>query len=96
MLIIYLSAKVINVMERWYLSPFLCYTCSGVLAYYRTRGGEWRGGIAATPHDYMVSAARKGINEWRKKQPVNLSLSNRLDFAGRPVPANSSNIFVEV
>ena len=22
--------------------------------------------IAATPHEYMVSAVRKGINEWRK------------------------------
>ncbi len=24
------------------------------------------GGITAPPHDYMVSAVRKGINEWRK------------------------------
>jgi len=39
----------------------------GESAYYRTRGGEWRGCIAATPHEYMVSATRKGINEWRKK-----------------------------
>ena len=36
-------------------------------AYYRTRGGEWWGCIAATPHMYMVSVARKGINEWRKQ-----------------------------
>jgi len=42
---------------------------------------------------YMVSVVRKGINEWRKQQPVNLSLTNRLDFAGRPVPADSPNIF---
>jgi len=43
----------------------------------------------------MASVVRKGINEWRKKQPVNLSLTNRLDFAGRPVPADSPNIFLE-
>jgi transposase len=49
--------------------------------------------VAATPHVYMVSVARKGINEWRKQQPVNLSLTNRLDFAGRPVPADSPNTF---
>ena len=47
--------------------------------------------IAPTPHDYMVPTVRKGINEWRKKQPVNLSLTNRLDFAGRSVPADSPN-----
>lgn len=41
----------------------------------------------------MVSAARIGIYEWRKQQPVNLSLTNRLDFAGRPVPADPPNIF---
>ena len=26
--------------------------------YYRTRGGEWRGCIAATPYGYMVSVVR--------------------------------------
>jgi len=67
-----------------------------VSAHYRTRGGEWRGGIAATPHYYMESVVRKGINEWRKQQPVNLSLTNRLDFAGRPVTADSPNIILEV
>ena len=41
----------------------------------------------------MASAARKGINEWRIKQPVNLSLTNRLDFAGRPVPTGPPNTF---
>jgi len=41
----------------------------------------------------MVSAARKGINEWRTQQPVNLSLTNRLDFAGQPVPADPPNTF---
>jgi hypothetical protein len=74
----------------------VCYNCFGVSAHYRTRGGEWRGGIAATPHFYMVSVVRKGINEWRKQQPVNLSLTNRLDFAGRPVPADNPNLFLEV
>ena len=43
-----------------------CYTKFVGLAHYRTRGGEWRGCIAATPYDYMVSVIRKGINEWRK------------------------------
>ncbi len=43
-----------------------CYTYSVGLAHYRTRGGEWRGCIAATPYHYMVSVIRKGINEWRK------------------------------
>ena len=28
-----------------------------------------------------------------QKQPVNLSLSNRLDFAGRPVPAGFTNTY---
>jgi transposase len=40
----------------------------------------------------MESVVRKGINEWRKKQPVNLSLTNRLDFAGQPVTADFPNI----
>jgi hypothetical protein len=44
----------------------------------------------------MVSVVRKGINEWRKQQPVNLSLTNRLDFAGRPVPADFPNNILEV
>ena len=43
-----------------------CYTYLVELAHYRTRGGEWRGCIAATPYGYMVSVIRKGINEWRK------------------------------
>jgi len=39
----------------------------------------------------MESVVRKGINEWRKQQPENLSLTNRLDFAGQPVTADTSN-----
>ena len=46
----------------------LCYTCVGESVNYRTRGGEWRGGIAATPHNYMESVVRKGINEWRNTE----------------------------
>ena len=50
------------------LSPYVlsCYSFLVRPAHYRTRGGEWRGCIAATPYDYMVSVIRKGINEWRK------------------------------
>ena len=43
---------------------FVCYNRFGVSAHYRTRGCEWWGQIAAAPHNYMMSAARKGINEW--------------------------------
>ena len=35
---------------------FMLYFSCRILAHYRTRGGEWRGCIAATPHMYMVSA----------------------------------------
>ena len=35
------------------------------LAYYRTRGGEWRGGIAAYPAFLYVVGHPFGINEWR-------------------------------
>ena len=34
------------------------------------------GRYSETPHCYMESVVRKGINEWRKPQPVNLSLPN--------------------
>jgi len=44
----------------------------------------------------MVSVVRKGINEWRKQHPISLSLTNRLDIAGRPVPADAPNIVLEV
>ena len=50
-----------------HLWAFACYNCCEVTAYYRTRGGEWRGCIAATPHIYMASADRIGINQWRKQ-----------------------------
>jgi len=50
--------------------------------HYRTRGGEWWGCIAATPHVYMVRSSVKASTIGANKQPVNLSLSNRLDFAG--------------
>ena len=37
-------------MKRFFRSCVrFCYTGSVELAYYRTRGGEWRGCIAATP-----------------------------------------------
>ena len=35
------------------------------LAHYRTRGGEWRGGIAANPASLYVVGHPLGINEWR-------------------------------
>ena len=35
------------------------------LTHYRTRGGEWRGCIAATSYSYLLSVIREGINEWR-------------------------------
>ena len=62
------------------LSPFVlsCYSVLVRPAHYRTRGGEWRGCIAATPHDYMVSAVRKGINEWRKSVARKL-ISSEID-----------------
>lgn len=44
---------------------FFCYLYLREPMHYRTRGGEWWGRIAATPHFYMLSAVRKGINEWR-------------------------------
>jgi len=47
------------------------YNHFGLSAHYRTRGGEWRGGIAAPPYVNMVSAARKGINDWSNHDPVN-------------------------
>ena len=45
--------------------------------HYRTRGGEWWGCIAATPHVYMVRSSVKASTIGANKQPVNLSLSNR-------------------
>ena len=63
---------------------------------YKNRGGEWRGCIAATPYCYMVRLSVKASISGANKQPVNLSLSNRLDFAGDSVNAVSSNNYVEV
>ena len=55
--------------------------------HYRNRGGEWRGCIAATPYVYMVRPPVKASTNGAVKLPANVSLSNRLDFAGWPVPA---------
>lgn len=61
----------------------------------RTRGGEWWGCIAATPHVYMVRSSVKASTIGANKQPVNLSLSNRLDFAGWPVNAEPFQSTIE-
>ena len=51
-------------MSFAYLNLLLLCPCR-LSAHYRTRGGEWWGRIAETPHFYMLSVVRKGINEWR-------------------------------
>jgi hypothetical protein len=70
-------------------------------AHYRTRGGEWRGCIAATPHIYMVSAVRKGINEWRKPVARKL-ISSEIDSIspdGQSLPVlrlpTGGNVYVQ-
>ena len=47
----------------WLTFAFLIYLPSDIilligLTHYRTRGGEWRGCIAATSHYYMLSVIR--------------------------------------
>ena len=98
-LIVRLSAKGTDgVMKRGGFRLFVFCAILVLECRHTTEHVEVSGGavIAATPHGYMVSAVRKGINEWRKKQPVNLSLTNRLDFAGRPVTADFSKKNLEV
>ena len=63
---------------------------------YKNRGGEWLGCIAATSHSYMVCLSVKASISGANKQPVNLSLSNRLDFAEDSVNAVPPNLFMEV
>ena len=54
----------------WLTFAFLSYLPSDYyfpirLTHYRTRGGEWRGCIAATSYSYLLSVVRLGINDWR-------------------------------
>ena len=61
-LIIRLSAKGTNgVMKPVGFRTFLEFVILSTerSVYYRTRGGEWRGCIAATPHVYMVRSSVK-------------------------------------
>ena len=60
--IIRLSAKGTNgVMKPVGFRTFLEFVILSTerSVYYRTRGGEWRGCIAATPHVYMVRSSVK-------------------------------------
>ena len=62
MCIIRLSAKGTNgVMKPVGFRTFLEFVILSTerSVYYRTRGGEWRGCIAATPHVYMVRSSVK-------------------------------------
>lgn len=80
MLIIRLSAKATDgVMKRGAFAFVisLLYYHTGRTVYYTTYGGEWRSDIAATPHTYMESVVRKGINEWLKHNQAKLFPSRR-------------------
>ena len=85
------------------LSPYVlsCYSFLVRPAHYRTRGGEWRGCIAATPYGYMVSVVRKGINKWRKPVARKL-ISSEIDSIlpdGQSLPVlrlpTGGNVYVQ-
>ena len=47
------------------LFQHFCYPNTARLTHYKTRGDEWRGGIAANLVFLYVSVICIGINEWR-------------------------------
>ena len=71
----------------------VCYNTTAETAHYRTRGGEWRGCIAATSHFYMVSVVRRGNNEWRKETARKLISLKSTRFSRMTSPCRSCKFF---
>ena len=81
-LIIRLSAKGTDEAMKLRVLPLIksAILTTGIRQTTTTRGGEWRGCIAATPQPYMVRTSVKASTTGANKQPENLSLSKSTRF----------------